>query len=102
MIGLARVGWYEAGWSETRQILEKALALTKEYRTFSDGNFYIGVIYLFLSVVNFEMHQYPEGQSTLASANDILCTQVPRHFMPGMGTYFLEYLWQSVKSLSWP
>jgi hypothetical protein len=59
MIGLARVGWYEAGWSETRQSLEKALALTKKYRTFSEGNFYIGVIYLFLSVVNFELHKYP-------------------------------------------
>ena len=102
MIGLARVGWYEGRWSETRQSLEHALVLTEKYKTFSKRNFYIGVIYLFLSIVNFELHMYSESQSTLASANDILCEQVPRHFMPGMGSYFLEHLWRSARSLQWP
>ncbi len=32
------------------------------------------------------------------SANDVLREQVPRHFMPGMGIYFLERLMLSAQS----
>jgi len=102
MIGLARVGWYESRWSEARQSLESALGLMGKYETFSERNFYIGVIHLFLSVVHFELHQYPEARKALASANDILCEQVARHFMPGMGSYFLQRLVLSAKSFQWP
>jgi tetratricopeptide (TPR) repeat protein len=103
VIGLARVSWYRARWPEAGQILENALALAENYKTFSKGNYYIGIIYLFLSVVNFELHKYPEGRLTLTSANDILYKEVPRHFMPGMGTYFLKDLLRVERSLelSW-
>jgi tetratricopeptide (TPR) repeat protein len=102
MIGLARVGWYEARWSETCQALENALVLTEKYRTFSKGNYYKGVIYLFLSVTYFELHKYLEGRSSLASANEIFCKEEPRHFIPGMGSYFLQYLLRIKRSLQWP
>ena len=92
MIGLARVSWYEARLSETRQNLETTLALTEKYKTFSKRNFYIGVIYLFLSVVNFELGEDLKGWRTLASANDIFNEQIPRHFALGMGSYFPKHL----------
>jgi tetratricopeptide (TPR) repeat protein len=102
MIGLARVCWYESRWSEAHQSLENALSLTGKYKTFSKRNFYIGIIHLFLSVVCFELRQYTEARRTFALATDILYEQVPRHFMPGMGSYFLERLLLSAKSLQWP
>ena len=102
MIGLARVDWYQSRWFEARQSLESALGLTGKYKTFSKRNFYIGVIHLFLSVVHFELRQYPEARKALASANDILCRQVARHFMPGMGSYFLERLVLIAESFQWP
>ncbi|KAL6714255.1 hypothetical protein ACLMJK_007678 [Lecanora helva] len=92
MIGLARVCWYESRWSEARQSLERALGLTRKYKTFSEKNFYIGVIHLFLSVVHLELRQYSEAQKAFALANDILSEEVARHFMPGMGSYFLQAL----------
>ena len=102
MIGLARVCWYESRCSEARRGLESALGLMKKYKTFSERNFYIGVTHVFLSIVQFELRQYPEAQRAHASAKDILCEQVPRHFMPGMGSYFLQHLVLSAKSLQWP
>jgi tetratricopeptide (TPR) repeat protein len=102
MIGLARVGWSQARCPEARQILEKALVLTENYGTFSKGNFYKGVIYLFLSLVNFELHKYPEARLTLASANDIFYEETPRHFIPGMGSYFLQKLLRIESFLQWP
>lgn len=102
MIGLARVGWSQARWPEAHQTLEKALVLTENYRTFSKRNFYKGVIYLFLSLVNFELHKYPEARLTLASANDILYEETPRHFIPGMGSYFLQKLLRIESFLQWP
>ena len=91
-IGLARICWHESRFSEAHQILEGALILTGKYRTFSKRNFYIGIIHLFLSVVHSGLCQKAEAQGALASANEILCGQVPRHFMPGMGSYFLRRL----------
>ncbi len=102
MIGLARVCWHESQWSEAHQILERALLLAGKYRTFSKGNVYIGVIHLFLSVVYLELRQYPKAWGALASANDILGEQVPRYFMPGMGSYFLKRLTLSAQSLQRP
>jgi hypothetical protein len=40
---------------DAHQSLENALFLMGRYRTFSDRNFYIGVVYLFLSVVDFKL-----------------------------------------------
>ncbi|KAH6670180.1 hypothetical protein B0J14DRAFT_114015 [Halenospora varia] len=102
MIGLARVSRYQARWSDACQTLENALGLTERYTTFSKGNYYIGVIYLFLSVVNFELHKYPEARLTLASATDILCKEIPRYFIPGLGSYFLRDLLRIERSLQWP
>ncbi|RDL31542.1 Uncharacterized protein BP5553_09751 [Venustampulla echinocandica] len=102
MIGLARVNWYQTLWSKARQTLDEAMALTENYRTFSKGNYYKGVIYLFLSLVNFELHEYAESRLTLVSANDILSKEMPRHFIPGMGSYFLQYLVQVERSRQWP
>jgi len=102
MISLARVSWSQARLSEAHQTLEKALVLTETYRTFSKGNFYKGVIYLFLSLVNFELHKYPEAWLTLASANDIFHVETPRHFIPGMGSYFLQELCRTESFLQWP
>jgi len=48
------------------------LALTQEYRTFSKRNFYIDIIYLFLSVVNFELGEYQQSRRIFASVNNIL------------------------------
>ncbi|KUJ17199.1 uncharacterized protein LY89DRAFT_734181 [Mollisia scopiformis] len=101
MIGLARVNWFLARRSEARQTLELALGLTERYRTFTKGNYYIGFINLFLSVVNFELHKFAESRLTLASANDILCKEVPRHFIPGLGSYFLQDL-QRIEALQRP
>jgi len=98
MIGLARVCWNESRWSEAHQILDRALGLTEKYGTFSRKNFYIGVIHLFLSVVYSKRCRHWEGRMALVSANDILREQVPRHFMPGMGTYFLKRLMLSAQS----
>lgn len=102
MIGLARVSWHESRWSEAHQILERALGLTRKYGTFSKRNFYIGIIHLFLSVVYFKLSRDWEARLAIGSANDILREQVPRHFMPGMGTYFLERLISSAQSLEPP
>ena len=102
MIGLARVGWCQARCSEAYQTLEKALVLIENYRTFSEGNFYKGVIYLFLSVVNFKLHKHPEARLSLASAKDIFHEEMPRHFIPGMGSYFLEELLRIERSLRSP
>jgi tetratricopeptide (TPR) repeat protein len=102
MISLARVDWYRVRYSEARQTLENALVLTEKYKTFSKGNYYIGVIYLFLSIVNFKLHKYPEGRLSLASANDILDQEIPRYFIPGMGSYFLQDLLRIERSLQWP
>ncbi len=55
MIGLARVDWCEARWPEACHSLQTSLVLAEKYPTFLKGNFYIGVIYLFLSAVHFEL-----------------------------------------------
>lgn len=88
-IGQARIRWYTAQYSEAHDSLEGALALTAKYGTFSKGNFYIGVIYLFLSVVKVELQR--ECRDVYASAIQIL-QQPHRYFMPGMGSYFLNEL----------
>ena len=96
LIGLARLCWYEIRYSETYQMLERALVLTTKYRTFSEGNFHIGVIHLFLAAVHSRTYQHSEFTESLASATNILEGQVPRYFMPGMGSYFLEELHREI------
>jgi hypothetical protein len=88
VIGLARVEWCDERWSEACQTLEAAIILTKKYKTFSPGNYYKGIIYLFLSVVYFNFHKYPEGRLNHTLTHKILDKEKPRHFMPGMGLYF--------------
>lgn len=96
LIGLARVYWYETRYSETCQMLERALILTSKYRTFSEGNFHIGVIHLFLAAVYSKTYQHFDFTEFLASATKILKEQVPRYFMPGIGSYFLEELHKDI------
>lgn len=101
LIALARVNWHLARTSETCQLLELALDLTDRYMTFSKGNYYIGVINLFLSVVYFNLHKHAESKLASASATDIFCKEIPRHFIPGMGSYFIIYL-HRMKALQLP
>ncbi|KAH8591874.1 hypothetical protein B0O99DRAFT_597720 [Bisporella sp. PMI_857] len=70
VICLARIYWYEEHWVKVRQLLENALRLAEQYPTFTDGNFYIGVINLFLAVVFSKLLGI-----ALKSANDILQKQ---------------------------
>lgn len=44
ILGLVRVAYHESRWSEALQSSEQALDLVQTYKTFSDGNFYRGVI----------------------------------------------------------
>jgi len=92
MIGLARIERSQTRWSEARHILENTLVLVEHYRTFSKGSYYIGIIFLFLSFVNSNLHKYSESRSNLASAEDILHKEKPRHFIAGLGSYFLQDL----------
>ncbi|KKZ68232.1 hypothetical protein EMCG_06089 [[Emmonsia] crescens] len=94
MIGLARVSWYINRWDEAHQNLETALSLVVKYDTFLDGNFYSVVISLFLSLVKFNIGDLGALEK-FASTEDILKKQPKQHFMPGMGTYFLEQLCSS-------
>ncbi|OJD26415.1 hypothetical protein ACJ73_02206 [Blastomyces percursus] len=91
IISLARVSWHENRWVEALQSLETALSLTGKYDTFLDGNFYSGVISLFLSLVKYNIGD-PRALEIFASTEDIVKKQAKRHFMPGVGTYFLEQL----------
>ena len=75
---------------------------TEKYRTFSNGNYYIGFIRLFLSAVEFKLHLYDEGKLSLALANEIFSAQMPRHFMPGLGSYFLSQLMGTQNPALWP
>ena len=63
---------------------------------------YIGSIHPFLSAVYLKLSQDWEARRSLGSANDILHEHVPRHFMPEMGTYFLERLVSNGQSVERP
>lgn len=97
ILGLVRVAYHESRWSEALQSSEQALHLVQTYKTFSDGNFYRGVIFLFRTIIFFELGQLLESQRAFASAK--LCDQGPRHFIPGIGTYVLQPLRSRVESL---
>ena len=92
MLCISRVYWYQSQWVDTRNTLQKAMSLAMEYSTFADGNFYIGIIHLFLCAVNFKLGGHSEQREAFLSANSILPYQAPRHYMPGMGSYFLTEL----------
>lgn len=100
ILGLVRIAYHESRWSEALESSEKAFVLAQKYKTFSDGNFYIGVILLFHTVIHFELGQLPESRSAFASAR--LCDQGPRHFIAGMGTYVLQPLRSRIELLQWP
>lgn len=103
MIGIARVKWHIKHWSEACRSLENALVFIGKYSTFSEGTFYLGVVNLFLSLANFELQNYPRALEVRALADSILRKQKPRHFIPGMGSYFLRYLKEtsfSVRSIA--
>ena len=97
ILGLVRIAYHESRWSEALESSEKAVILVQKYKTFSDGNFYTGVILLFCTVIYFELRQLSESRSAFASAK--LCDKGPRHFIPGMGTYVLQSLRSRIESL---
>ena len=98
-IGLGRVAYYQSRMLDARQSLEKALQLVRRYATFSEGIFYVGVIYLFLAVVNLELCNYQGNGEALICAESILSKEQPRFFIPGIGTYFLHHLRCKVTTL---
>lgn len=102
LITLARIKWHQEEHVDARLALKDALHLTHRYETFSEGNYYIGFIQLFLSAVAFKLHLFDEGDSSLALANTIFSKQMPRHFMPGLGSYFLSYLLRTSNPPKWP
>ncbi|KAH9207678.1 hypothetical protein DL95DRAFT_415430 [Leptodontidium sp. 2 PMI_412] len=102
MITLARVYWYRGEQDLTRAALKKSLDLTKKYPTFSEECCYTGFIYMFLSAVEFRLQLFEEGNISLTLANEILRTQMPQHFMPGLGSYFLSQLLGASNPPKWP
>ncbi|MCJ1251368.1 hypothetical protein MMC30_008601 [Trapelia coarctata] len=67
ILGLVRIAYHESRWSEALESSQKALILTQKYKTFSDRNFYIGVIFLFHTVIYFELGQLSESQRAYAA-----------------------------------
>ncbi|KAL5320303.1 hypothetical protein ACEPPN_011104 [Leptodophora sp. 'Broadleaf-Isolate-01'] len=102
MITLARVYWYRGEQDLARAALKKSLDLTKKYPTFSEESYYTGFIYMFLSAVEFRLQLFEEGNISLTLANEILRTQMPQHFMPGLGSYFLSQLLGASNPPKWP
>lgn len=96
-LGLVRVAYHESRWSEALESSQKAFDLAQKYKTFSDRNFYIGVILLFRTVIYSELEQLSESQRAYASA--MLCDKGPWHFLPGIGTYVLQSLMSRIESL---
>lgn len=68
ILGLVRVAYHEFQWSEAFQSSEQALDLVQTYKTFLDGNFYKGVIFIFRTVIFFELGQLLKSQRAFASA----------------------------------
>lgn len=97
ILSLVRIAYYESQWSEALELSAKASVLVQKYKTFSDGNFYIGVILLFRTVIYFELGQLEESREALKQAK--LCDQGPRYFIPGMGTYVLKFLRSRIELL---
>ena len=89
-LGLIRIAIAESNWQEALDCSEYALDLTQRYKTFSKGNFYIGVIYLFRALIYHELGR--PLQSGEASSRADRCDPGPWHFMPGIGTYVLRQL----------
>jgi tetratricopeptide (TPR) repeat protein len=100
MIGLARINHHEGRWSEARNILETALCLTEKYKTFIKGGFYTGFIYLFLSVISFQLGDDSTALNSLELANRIGDRRAKQYFIPGLGTYFMRDLELSLSRLS--
>jgi tetratricopeptide (TPR) repeat protein len=98
ILGLVRIAYHESRWPEALESSEKAFFLMQKYKPFSDGNFYIGVILLFRTVIHFELGQLLESRKAFARAK--ICDQGPRHFIPGMGTYVLQPLRSRAESLN--
>jgi len=94
-LGLVRVAYHESRWSEALESLQKAFDLAQKYKTFSDKNFYIGVILLFHTVIYFELGQLQESQRVYASV--MLCDKGPWYFLPGIRTYVLQSLMLRIK-----
>ena len=97
ILGQVRIAYSESRWSEALESSEKAFNLAQNYKTFSDGNYYTGIILLFRTVIFSELKQLPESRSAFASAK--LCDQGPRYFIPGIGTYVLQSLRLRIESL---
>ena len=98
ILALLRIAYDGSRWSEALEYSELALDLVQKYETFSKGNFYIGVIYLFRTIIYFELRQWPHSQEAFALAK--VCDPGPQHFIPGMGTYVLRSLRSRLDSMS--
>ena len=96
ILGLVHIAYRGSRWVEALENSDKALVLMQKYKTFSDGSFYIGLIYLFHTVIYFELGKLQESRIAFASAK--FYDQKPRHFIPGMGTYVLQSLESRIKS----
>jgi len=97
MLGLMRIAYHKSRWSEALESSEKAFLLMQKYKTFSNGNFYIGITLLSRAVISFELGQLQESRKALASAK--FYDQGPRYFIPGIGTYVLRPLKLRTESL---
>ena len=77
LIGLARIKWYEIKLHEACEKLDDALRFCEKHPTFSDGNSYFGIIYLFLSVkcvsvsTQLGLATFPNRNSTVTRSCDL-------------------------------
>lgn len=90
LLGLSRAMLKHSKYSIALDHLQKAAALAEKYETFTDGNYYIGMIFEFQAEVYFQLGE--EGQAEKALAISEKCEKEPRHFIPGLGTYVREEL----------
>jgi tetratricopeptide (TPR) repeat protein len=97
LLGSVRIFCEESQWSEALESSSRAFALTKKYRTFSEGNFYIGVILLFRAVIFHNLKWLKESHQAFMGAKTY--DQGPWHFMPGIGTYVLHPLRSKLEAL---
>ncbi|TLD27450.1 uncharacterized protein E2P81_ATG10738 [Venturia nashicola] len=94
--GLLRIASKEGRWSDALQCSKWAEGLAQKYQTFSDGDFYVGLIFMYQAVACFEMQKWAENLTALAAAEN--CDKGPRHLIPGMGTYVRDELILKVTS----
>ena len=90
IFGLLRIRVYKSLWSEALRMSDKLSDLMEKYTSFSDGNYYKGLNFLFRSVIHLERGELSDSRDmfSMAKSHD----QGPRHFITGLGTYVLQEL----------